>query len=279
MQVKMSVICLFCVMFFACGNRLPGKNVCKNPSFENIGNNSRIHDWDTSAWVDTKEARLFSASEEALEGEHSGLIMNKVENHCYYIQTIDVKENAKYEITVFAKTKNVGTDRKGATLDVANVLSAVGDLRGDTDWTKIGMYLETRKGIHSIQIMLALGYFGSLNTGTVWFDQVQVKELEQFSENYPKSIIQVQDDFSKISQEANVNQTVADKVKETLDLFSIVSSLIIFLGTLLYLVFYVHKDRPLPEINTSDNINIQPDSSEAADKVQNETTENQEPIE
>ncbi|MBN2737496.1 MAG: hypothetical protein JXR70_10985 [Spirochaetales bacterium] len=253
--------------------------MCKNPSFENIGNNSRIHDWDTSAWVDTKEARLFSASEEALEGEHSGLIMNKVENHCYYIQTIDVKENAKYEITVFAKTKNVGTDRKGATLDVANVLSAVGDLRGDTDWTKIGMYLETRKGIHSIQIMLALGYFGSLNTGTVWFDQVQVKELEQFSENYPKSIIQVQDDFSKISQEANVNQTVADKVKETLDLFSIVSSLIIFLGTLLYLVFYVHKDRPLPEINTSDNINIQPDSSEAADKVQNETTENQEPIE
>ena len=94
-------------------------------------------------------------------------------------------ENTYYRMSVWVKTENVGTvasgddhDAVGANLSVLNTYSHSSAYTGTHDWTYIEYYGKTGKGQKDFTVALRLGFYGGMNTGTVYFDDFELEQLD-----------------------------------------------------------------------------------------------------
>ena len=98
---------------------------------------------------------------------------------------LKVKPNRDYRVTAWIKTENVAGGGLGALVNVHELqLEGKSDgLKGDHDWTKIT--LEFNSGSHDNLLLNCLFGGWGRATGTAWYDDIEVVEVEKES-NVPE---------------------------------------------------------------------------------------------
>ncbi len=126
----------------------------------------------------------FSYSEtEGLDG--SGCIVISVpsekEDARFTYEYDKALEKTYYRMSVWVKTVGVGEESGGvgANLSVLNTFERSRDYKGDNDWTYIEHYGKTTDAQTSFTVCMRLGFYSGINTGTVYFDDFQLEQLDK----------------------------------------------------------------------------------------------------
>lgn len=151
------------------------KNSVKNSGFETL-NGNKAADWDSYSWQDKGIFNIDNKNK--YSGDKSISITNNEPSDSRYKQVIAVKANSYYKLSCYIKTSGVGINNKGANLSIENLLSTSKDITGTTDWKYVEVYGQTDKNQNTFTLTIGLGGYGSLNTGTAWFDDVNVEKVD-----------------------------------------------------------------------------------------------------
>lgn len=171
---------LLIIVLFSCGNVFADTIVpVDNPGFESDNGNG-ITSWDIYDWKNKNGVSKFSIDYDV---KHSGsaslLIKSNFPNDARAVQKIKVKPNTYYKLLCWAKTENVGEDAIGANISVKGITDMSRDVRNTSDkWEYLELYGVTSEDQYELELTIGLGGYGSLNSGTAWFDDVQVEELD-----------------------------------------------------------------------------------------------------
>jgi hypothetical protein len=159
------------------------KNLIQNPSFEDVSE-GKANLWSALSWNKDSGASVIGVdNNEAQAGKNSVFIENKKENHTYFSQGVAVEELSMYKFSAWIKTLNVGKGNKGGVIGVIDRFEITGDFReSNSAWNKAEMYIATGKNVKSVTLLLSLGWYGSVNTGKVWFDNTELVKTDGIPE-------------------------------------------------------------------------------------------------
>ena len=112
-----------------------------------------------------------------LDGTGCVTIHSSAENDARFTYRYEsALEETYYRMSVWVRTENVGTSASGtdntavgANLSVLNTYSHSVSYTGSSDWTYIEYYGKTGEGQTDFIVCLRLGFYGGMNTGTVYF--------------------------------------------------------------------------------------------------------------
>jgi dolichyl-phosphate-mannose-protein mannosyltransferase len=94
-------------------------------------------------------------------------------------QAIKVKPDTWYRVSAWVKTEGIPSDaRVGANISIVDAMDYSNDLKGDNDWQEVVAWGKTGPEQTEIKVALRLGFYGSLTTGTAWFDDISVQAAE-----------------------------------------------------------------------------------------------------
>lgn len=157
-----------------------------NPSFEDNfeSDTADITGWDFESYTDD------GSYMELDNGEERGACLHIVclgKNDVRAVQTVPVKPDTYYAMSVYVKTKGVDGGN-GANIAVINSFAYSTPVLGDSDWVRTTLYGHTKSDQTSITLALRIGGYGADSSGEAWFDDVEMTELfdmpSQFSELY-----------------------------------------------------------------------------------------------
>ena len=177
---KNTLVIISFILFSTYSGYIRAENLVEDPSFEDISDFTS----GTSAWRTLSFNANPDYSEFTIEtgGAHTGqkyvTIINRKENHSRFIQRVYVKQGNTYRLSCWAKTKDVGTETKGAIITEEGIIEYSPSITGTTaDWVYTEMYIRIGKGINSIVVSVSLGGYYGTNTGTASFDDITVQEV------------------------------------------------------------------------------------------------------
>jgi hypothetical protein len=127
--------------------------------------------WRTEAW--NADAAEF-AWEVAPDGTGTIAITNPTPNDARWCQTIAVEPGATYRIAGRVRTREVGAGAAGAFIAIEPLVGHTPIVHGTADWRPLQVLLEARANERRWDVCPRLGSYGSLNTGTAWFTDVEV---------------------------------------------------------------------------------------------------------
>lgn len=152
-----------------------GSNLLLNGDFAK-GSGPQPDEWRIEAWIQSPEA--FATSWEHAEGGGSGelVVDNLKPNDGRWQQSLTL-EPGWYYVSAEVRTENVGDKEDGATISILDDGIMSPDIRGTSDWQKVGIYLKLDKGA-DVEVALRVGGFGSLNSGRAHFRSASVTKIE-----------------------------------------------------------------------------------------------------
>ncbi|HEY9062191.1 MAG TPA: phospholipid carrier-dependent glycosyltransferase [Pseudobacteroides sp.] len=152
-----------------------GSNILKNPGFEDA---DKPYSWDQDIWEASDGQKEIKVVNNVFHsGKQCAVIINSKEGDSRLKQTVDVQSDSLYKISGWIKTENVGDTNKGANFSVHMLQITSADVKGTTDWKYVEMYGRTGKSQTSLIVTAGLGGYGSLNTGTAYFDDISVEKV------------------------------------------------------------------------------------------------------
>ncbi|WP_157669420.1 phospholipid carrier-dependent glycosyltransferase [Chitinibacter sp. GC72] len=105
-------------------------------------------------------------------------------------QLIKVKPDTWYRVSAWVKTQGIAADAKvGANISIVDAMDHSRDIKGDQDWQELVAWGKTGPEQNEIKVALRLGFYGSLATGTAWFDDISVQEGEPGEQDSKTQII------------------------------------------------------------------------------------------
>lgn len=171
-----SVILSFIVITMM-GCDTPKENLLKNPSFEEV-HNGRPAFWETMAF-EPDNSQFAVEKGAGRSGQRFAAITSTSGNDARYWQRVPVQEFKCYKITAWAKTENIGKKGLGANISIMENLLISNEIHGTHHkWKRLELYIQAGEGVQSVTVAVGLGGYGSLNTGKVWFDYVQMVEVD-----------------------------------------------------------------------------------------------------
>ena len=140
---------------------------------------SNASDWSTYIWEE--KSGQFDIVPDA-SFKHSGQQSMKI-NTIYLTdirlkQEVDVTPNSIYKLAAWVKTQDIGQENKGANISADGILFTSKDLKGNNDWQQIELYGQTGKDQKKLTVTIGLGGIRSLNTGTMWVDDVTAEAVK-----------------------------------------------------------------------------------------------------
>lgn len=132
----------------------------------------------TDHW-NTANGASFDYSEN-LGMDDSGCLVIKAENEDdarFIYKYNNAVENTFYRMSVWVKTENVGVNKTGANISILNTRDKSNDFVGNNDWQYIEYYGKTAENQKEFTVCLRLGFYGEVNTGTVYFDDFKLEQL------------------------------------------------------------------------------------------------------
>ncbi len=158
------------------------KNLVQNSSFEKGGDQS-AKSWTTSTWSGEPVYRIDPGA--GRTGNRAAVISSEEGADASWSYRLKVKPNRDYRVTAWIKTEDVAGGGLGALVNVHELqLEGKSDgLKGDHDWTKIT--LEFNSGSHDNLLLNCLFGGWGRATGTAWYDDIEVVEVEKES-NVPE---------------------------------------------------------------------------------------------
>lgn len=160
-----------------------GKNtIIKNADFEKLINFSVSNTstaWNKEGWK--LEQGEFTWAKDLGRNNSGGISLgtgSTEENDIAITQRIKVKAGKTYRLSAWIKTENVVGGR-GANLGLFGTFINSGPLTGTNDWSKISFsFLAPSTG--EVTIACRLGFWGETSTGTAYFDELTLEEVERF---------------------------------------------------------------------------------------------------
>ncbi len=156
-------------------------NLLRNPSFEDGDASWGYYDWRNSQGQYRSEFTYENG--DAHSGAACGVISSKKPNDARFKQSVPVSENKIYRISCWIKTKDVGMDNKGANISIEGRFETSSDIKGTTEqWNHTELYVKIGQNVDNITATFGLGSYGSENTGTAYFDDAVVEEVDSIPE-------------------------------------------------------------------------------------------------
>jgi hypothetical protein len=154
---------------------LASRNLLNNGDFIR-GSAGSVDGWRTDAWVlsaGTTEYKWIAPH----HGEPAEVeIFSHRDNDARWVQGLSLGPGW-YHISVEARTRNVLPFFTGASVSVLEDGIMSEDLRGNTDWTLLGLYLRVGRRGADVDVALRLGGYMNLTRGQAWFRRPRVIKL------------------------------------------------------------------------------------------------------
>lgn len=152
-----------------------GANLLNNGDFTR-GSGESVDGWRTDAWVlnagTTGYVWIAPRHGEPAEVE----IASRRDNDARWVQGLSLGPGW-YEISVEARTRKVLPFFTGASVSVLEDSIISEDLRGDHDWTRLGIYLHVGGHGADVDVALRLGGYMNLTRGQAWFRRARVLKI------------------------------------------------------------------------------------------------------
>ncbi len=172
------------------------ENLLSNPALIKGAGNSP-DSWQTQAWQEGSEYSTYQWTHE--EGKSGQLTVTNIKpNDARWAQSLNLS-GGWYHFSADLRAQNVGKDQTGASLSVMEDGITSADLKGTTDWQRVGFYLRIGSKGADLEVACRVGGFGSLNTGTVMCRDIQ---LERVAAPPPGAPAQFNFDLEKIRKDS-----------------------------------------------------------------------------
>jgi hypothetical protein len=159
---------------------LPGpaggaRNLLSNGDFSR-GSGDSVDLWRTDAWVltaGTTEYKWIAPH----HGEPAQVeVFSQRDNDARWVQGLSLGPGW-YRISAEARTRNVLPFFTGASVSVLEDGIISEDLRGDTEWTPLSLYLRVGQRGADVDVALRLGGYMNLTRGHAWFRRARVVKV------------------------------------------------------------------------------------------------------
>ncbi len=144
------------------------------------GSGSKVDGWDVynySRQYESKDSTSITLVDNGFSGK-AVKIVSPEKNDARIYKKINVAKSSIYEVSVMVKTENVSEEGAGANISGYDCQGRSSGVFGTTDWTKHTVYVQTGEDQSSINLSLGLGGYGSVSSGTVYFDELSVKKVK-----------------------------------------------------------------------------------------------------
>jgi hypothetical protein len=160
------------------------------------GSENQPDDWHTDAWINEPTAVTFNWTHPP-NGGPGELEVNALKaDDARWWQSMSLTPGWYY-ISAEIRTENIGAEKSGATISVMEDGIMSPEVKGTSDWTRVGFYLRVGKKGADVQVALRIGGFGSLNTGRAFYRNASVTLVDA-----PPPNAQPTYDIEKIRQAA-----------------------------------------------------------------------------
>ncbi len=149
-----------------------------NGGFEKVFGNF-AKDWRLECWQEPNAFCSYQVDPKIKRGgRYSAKIEHQGKADSRWTQEVRLNPGAEYKLSGWIKTVNVARVGMGAFIQVEGANLRTQPIHGTSDW----QYVETvgRAGLDQTQakIQCRLGDYGAPNTGTAYFDDLQLIELK-----------------------------------------------------------------------------------------------------
>jgi len=141
------------------------------------GSENQPDDWQTQAWVNEPDAVTFNWTHPANGGPGEAEVNAIKADDARWWQQLELKQGWYY-ISADIRTENVAPDHSGATISVMEDGIMSPEVKGNSNWTRVGLYLKVGQKGADVQVALRVGGFGSLNTGRAFFRNASVVQID-----------------------------------------------------------------------------------------------------
>jgi hypothetical protein len=175
MRIWRGVFCL-ALLFLAAAPRLDAAaNLLHNGNLS-VGSGESVDGWRTEAWVQDVGSTTYHwiPPQPGQPGELE--VLNQRDNDARWQQPISLAPGW-YHISVEARTHGVLDFHTGANISVLDGGIVSADLRGDSDWRRLGFYLQIGPKGADVDVCLRLGGYGNLTRGDAFFRDARVEKV------------------------------------------------------------------------------------------------------
>lgn len=139
------------------------------------GSGNSPDQWRTESWLQRPDATHYRWSREP--GGPGELEIDNLEpNDARYQQTVTLGAGW-YHFSAEVRTESVGANAAGAAISIIEDAISSPDLRGTSDWRRLGFYLKVGPHGADVEVACRVGGFSSLNTGRAFFRDLRAVKI------------------------------------------------------------------------------------------------------
>ncbi len=219
-------LALLCISL--CSNMVFADTMLKNAMFESDKN------WELSYYFKDRESSVSIVQE---DGQNVVLMTSELQNHVTAKQTVKVGKGKVYRITAETKTIDVSTKGRGACIGIYNHLIYSSSINGTSDgYQTVELYV--RPQVTELPVMLSLGGHGEESSGTAYFRNPQMVEIEESDVPAGVTIQEVLDTASGQSNSQNSDKSYLPTTELDAKWYMLITLLALaVLGTFYYIWF------------------------------------------
>ncbi|MDG2307965.1 MAG: phospholipid carrier-dependent glycosyltransferase [Candidatus Binatia bacterium] len=137
------------------------------------GTNDQPNAWKPDLWSPSKGTAFEWKKGEGTPGIL--VVRNLRPNDSRWVQDVAVEPNRWYRLSGFIRAVGVSEEGVGANLALMRGFDHSEALKGDTEWTPVGLWFKT-KGERSVKVACRLGGFGQISAGEAWCTGIRLEQ-------------------------------------------------------------------------------------------------------
>lgn len=150
------------------------ENLLKNGDFSKGSGDAPDH-WRTGGWIQTPETTIFAWLHKP--GAPGTLMVdNRLSNDARWVQSLSLGPGW-YHMSVDIRADPVSPFLIGANISILEDSIMSADVRGTTDWRRVGFYLKVGKNGADVNLALRVGFFLNLTKGRAFFRNASVVKV------------------------------------------------------------------------------------------------------
>ena len=167
LAIAFAVIILTTPLFGRAANAPDGKEILLNGDLSK-GSGGQPDSWRTEAWINEPAAVTFTWNKPPAAGPGELEIEAIKPDDARWMQSLSLKPGWYY-FSAEIRTENVGKENIGATISIMEDGAMSPDIKGTTNWTRVGFYIRVGPKGADVEVALRIGGFASLNTGKAFY--------------------------------------------------------------------------------------------------------------
>ena len=151
------------------------ENLLHNGNF-GVGSGDSVDGWRTEAWVQDDGTTEYHWIPPASGQPGEVQLFSHRDNDARWQQPLSLAPGWYY-ISADARTRGVLNFSTGANVSVLEGGIVSADLKGDTDWKRLGLYLKIGAQGADVDVCLRLGGYGNLTRGQAFFRNARLAKI------------------------------------------------------------------------------------------------------